>query len=336
MTYNTETLIGTVNALERFEPFILGMFFPSEITFDTEEIDFDQIADDLRLAPFVSPVKSGRIMRDRGFDTKKFKPAYVKPKHEVNPARLLKRRAGEAIGGALATGQRRNAIITENLRIEDNAISMREEWMACQALTTGKVIVEGEDYPAQEVDFYRDPNLTKTLVGAAQWSDPASTPIKDLSTWAAETSAPFASLVFGQDAWLAFETHDDVKKALDINIRGTTSTLAINTPDGKWYVLKGFIGNIACWVYTAVYTDDAANKQLYIPSNTIIAGSPAVDGYRCYGAIMDGSADYRALRRFPKHWIQQDDPFREMTMTQAAPLMVPARPDASMSAQVVD
>ena len=50
-----------------------------------------------RLAPFVSPLVAGKAERSRGYSTRSFTPAYVKPKHVVEPSKAMKRRAGERL-----------------------------------------------------------------------------------------------------------------------------------------------------------------------------------------------------------------------------------------------
>ena len=101
-TYDTHTLAGVIEGFDQFTPFLLDRFFPMAVTFDTSFIDFDVLETDYRIAPFVSPVQAGQVMKALGGTTKKFTPAYVKPKGIVDPEKVLTRRAGEAIGGSEA------------------------------------------------------------------------------------------------------------------------------------------------------------------------------------------------------------------------------------------
>ena len=163
-TYDTETLVGVVNGLDPFTPFLLMMFFPEVITFDSSSIDIDVVAPDMRLAPFVSPMVAGKADTANGYSTRKFKPAYLKPKNIIDPEQVITRQAGEKIGGGVSNGNRRDAIIAFNLLNQRNKIMRRLEWMAAQALLSGTVTVEGEDYPTVVVDFQRTAgNLTHVL-----------------------------------------------------------------------------------------------------------------------------------------------------------------------------
>ena len=334
---DTITLLEVVRQLPRFQPFLLSLFFPTTRLFDSKKIAFDDIAEDHRIAPFVSPIEAGQVMHDRGSTLKDFMPAYIKPKHLVDPMRVLDRRPGEAIGGAMAPNARRNAVITDNLMKEREAIMKRLEWMAAQVMLTGKVVVSGEKYPTTEVDFGRTAALTKVLTGAALWTDDASTPLDDIEDWSGELAGPSSDIIMGADAWKAFRKRADVKEALDTQIRGTQSSLEIGAGNGEWYQLKGTLsGTIRVWVYSAYYeAEGTGTPTKYVPDNRVILSSQALRGIRAFGAIRDGDAGYQAMEMFPKNWTTNDDPFAEYTMTQSAPLMIPARPDASMSATVV-
>ena len=106
-------------------------------------------------------------------------------------------------------------------------------------------------------------------------------------------------------------------------------------PDnGRLYSYKGTLGaDIECWVYSGYYKDSVGVKQTFIPVNTVIAGSGAVEGVRAHGAILDGHAGYKAMEFYPKNWMQ-DDPAVEYVMSQSAPLMIPKRPDAIVTATI--
>lgn len=91
--YDTMTLLGVLDR-QQTDPLFFLRFFPDEITFTTEKIMFDEITEDRYiLAPFVAPHVEGRVMERGGFDTRSFKPAYVKPKHDIDVMQQFKRRA---------------------------------------------------------------------------------------------------------------------------------------------------------------------------------------------------------------------------------------------------
>lgn len=328
-TYNTEELIGVVNGIDAFEPFLLMMFFSEVITFETSTIDIDIVAPDTRLAPFVSPMVAGKADTANGFSTRKFKPAYLKPKNVVDPEQVISRAAGEKIGGGMSNGNRRNAIIAFNLVGQRKKIMRRLEWMAAQALLTGKVVISGEDYPEVEVDFQRAAGNTITLAGTDVWTDTANAkPLEQFEAWNAISEAPITDFVMDATSWANLSKFQEVKDLLDTR-RGSESKIELGPDNAKWVSYKGMLGSFHIWVYMGYYTDDDGVKQNYIPANTVIGASAAVEGVRAFGAILDPEAGYQALEMFPKNWINPD-PAAEYVMTQSGPLMVPKRPDATL------
>lgn len=331
--YTTAALLLVVNRLVKFDPFLLNLFFPNAMNFDTKDIYIDQVGDNLRLAPFVSPMVAGKARTEEGIKTTVFQPGYLKPKAVVDPTRVLKRRAGEALGGAMSPEQRRQAAIRDILIENDKLIDHRLEWMAAQVLRTGTCVVIGDDYPAQLVDFGRDASLTKTLAGAARWGEAGVSPINDLETWASEAEAPITTVVMDQEAWKLFRTDPDVKELLDTR-RGSNSQLELGPDNGRNFSFKGRIGaDMEIWVYSGVYEDESGVTQKFLPDNTVIMGSPAIEGYRAFGAIMSPSAGYMAMERYPRHFITQD-PELEFVETQSAPLIIPGRPNSTVAITV--
>jgi hypothetical protein len=331
--YDTVTLLAVITQLIKFDPFLLNLFFPNVVEFNTREIALDKIAKNLKLAPFVSPMVAGKARTSDGYKTTAFIPAYLKPKAVVDPSRVLRRVAGEQLGGALSNESRRDMIIADILMENALMIAGRLEWMAAQALLTGKVIVSGEDYPTQEVDFGRTGTLTKTLTGSARWGQSGVKPLDDIETWAAQLEAPVTDIVMDGKAWTKFRKDDDVKAALDTR-RGSRTELETAPDPGRNYSYKGKLGSdIDVWVYNGVYTDDAGATQKFMPDNRVIMGSPALEGHRAFGAILSPSAGYQAMESFPRHFISQD-PEVEYVETQSAPLIIPGRPNASIAINV--
>lgn len=332
-TYDTDTLLGVVQGLAPFETFLLNLFFPNLVTFDTSTISFDVVAEDMRLAPFVSPLVAGKVMKTQGGNLKSFKPAYLKPKDVVDPERVIMRRPGEAIGGRLSAEARRNAIIADILDSHRKKILRRLEFMAAQVLLHGKVIVEGEDYPTVEVDYGRAAGNTIALLGGARWGEETAKPLDDIEAWAAQAEAPITTLVMDRHAYRNFVKNDDVREMLD-GRRNSRSELEIGPDSGRLYSYKGTLGSDQeVWVYSGYYRDEAGNKIPFLPENTVIAGSAAIDGVRAFGAILDPQAGYQALEMFPKNWVSQD-PAAEFVMTQSAPLTVPRRVNAVVAVTV--
>lgn len=337
--YETATLIEAQRILKPFNPYWL-QFFPGTITFDTEQILFDKVVELRRLAPFVSPNTQGRVMKKQGFTTTMFTPAYVKSKHMVTPDQVISRRAGEALLGGMSRQERYDAAVAENMLEEKETVQRTWEWMAAKATIDGAVTVAGEDYPSQTVSFGRDASLTITLAGAAKWTAGTATPLADIENARRQAfelnRTPITRLTFGLTAWDNFIQFDEVLALLDTRYRGSDSEFNRAIAEGEPFELRGVIsgqngmGSLSLWTYNDAYDTIDGTSVPILDTDTVVGTGPGMAGYKCFGAIqdLDGLA---AADMFPKMWQDRGDPSATFTMTQSAPLMVPARPNGSFS-----
>jgi hypothetical protein len=343
--YSTATLLDVLRIQKPDTAYWLDNFFGRSINFTSDEILFDKVTSQRRLAPFVSPVVQGRVMRKQGYQTLSFRPAYTKPKHVVDPNRVFARLAGEAIGGSLTPAQRWNAAVAENLREERDAIQRLWNWMAAMAIIHGEVTVAGEDYPTQVVNFGRDASLTNILLLTARWGEADADvlgDIKDMRTSAFELGgAPITRLTMGLDAFDLFYADEDVKKLLEGKdvARVSDSTMSAFGSPGAPFEYRGVLqgangqGRLEVYTYNEQYEDEDGNTVPFMDSYDVIGTGGALNGTRCYGAIRDKRAGLAAMSLFPKMW-DQEDPSVTYTMTQSAPLMVPGNPNNSFRLKV--
>lgn len=340
--FTTQDLIGVTRKVKALPKFFLT-FFNREIAFESEEIAFDRVSTNYnQVAPFVAPVAQGRVMREEGFSRLAFKPAYLKPKNVVDPNMVLPVQPGEsALRGTLSNAQKRAAVITHLVMKQDMSIDNRLEWMAAQAALYGYCDVEGEDYPKTRVDFGRDAALTITVDWRA--SNASRNPMDDLKdarflvSDKSQSGAVVRDWVMGGDAWnLFWEAHKtEIIELMKADIRGSTTEVT-----RVWDGLEGveFMGSIAgvngagrinIWVNTQRYKDIDGQLKYLMPQNAVWGASDAIEGVRCFGAIMEAGIGYQAVSKYPKNWINQD-PSVEYIMTQSAPLMVPVDPNSSV------
>ncbi len=336
MSLTTETLMGVYSSMIMHDTFLLNLFCPNVVTFDTSEIDFDVLLEDHTLAPFVSPLVAGKPHIQKGSTRRKLKPAYVKPKDIVDPEHVMKRRHGELPGGSLTAEQRADAIRVDILLNQRKRIFTRMEWMIAQLLKTGKIVVSGEDYPEVEVDFGRSGNNTVTLTSGARWSESSTrTPNDDIEDWLSLLDAPCTHIIFGKNAWKNYAA-DSTTKDLINDRRGSDTKLAME-PSQMLASFKGRLGASGpeLWTYTGWYHDDAGAKQTFVAENEVLLASSAAGGTRAYGAILDAEAGYRPAELFPKNWVEKDPPV-EYIMTQSAPMPVIPLINSTLKAQVQD
>lgn len=355
--YELATLLEVLRVQKNPNPFWLTTFFTQQINFETEKIEFDRVNEDYRrLAPFVAPNVQGKVMTLEGYDTLSFKPAYVKPKHIVDINVPFIRRPGEAIhSGSMSPQQRRDAVVADIMKRHKDMHTMTREWMAAQAVITGKVTVVGENYPAVTVDFNRNASLTKVLVSGAKWDVVPADAAAEIAAGKAMLNDIYSSrvtanslcgatirdVIFGRDAWGLFSTNAHIQGLLNNQVRGSdTNFTKLNDgfEDTSEYLgtLVGVNGSglIRMWLYSGKFKDaDDVLQDMMDPGLVVGVDGPMLQGFRCFGAIKDGSAGFQALDMFPKNWEDQD-PWNEYLMTQSAPLMVPKQPNASFSIKV--
>lgn len=349
--YSTAEMLDVVRVVPQESTYWGDNWFNRVRQFTTPEINWDKLRTYRRLAPFVSPVVQGRVMRSLGYETMALEPAYVKPKHIVDPNRQFDRRPGETpYTGDMTPAMRWAAAVAENLREEDEAIGRREEWMCAMAIIYGRVTITGEDYPTKVVDFRRDPSLTRVLTGTAMWGEADADPladVKELRTASFRLSgAPITRLTMGLDAFDLFYADSKVQallKGQEIGnvARTSDSTLSAFGSPGQDYEFRGILqgangqGRLEIYTYNGQYDDEDLVAQPIMDSYSVVGTGNSINGVRCYGAIRDKRANLQALARFPKMW-DADDPAVTYTMTQSAPLMAPTNIDNSFHIVVHD
>ena len=339
--YTTATLIALINGLERPSNHLLGMYFPNMINFQTEEVFFDKVSPNRKLAPFVSPNVAGQPQTQQGSTAEFFKPAYVKPKETYDINRPLKRQAGEVIGSGLSGGARRDAIVTSIMMEHMNNIIRRKSWMAAQLLRTGSFVVSGEGFPSATIDLNRNAALTITLTGAARWGETGVSVVDDMESWVAlvQTHGDGAvanKVTMDPLAWGKARKDTEFLAALDNRrqVSGSMELGPISTGKEKSRFV-GTIGDIEIWVFNDTYVDDADATQKFLPDYTVILGGDDAEGTQLQGAIQDPSAGFHAEDFYPISWIT-DDPVKEWFMTQSAPLVVAGRINGTLAATVHD
>lgn len=332
--YSTDVLMGVVQDLKTPTSWLLDRYFGAMFTDPSEEIHFDLIPGKRRIAPFVSPLVEGKLVDSKGFETKTFKPAYIKDKRIFDSSRPFKRAIGEKIGGSMSPQERLNAQLALDLEDQVAMITRRLEVMASEGLRTGKITVKGEKYPAVTVDFQRAVGHTlAALTGTARWGQSAGVPLENLAAWGAtvlQATGVFPNdVVLGTTAWNKFRVDATVKdRLLAINSSGTALSQAAPAVEGGQYM--GTIDGFNIFAYGGWYVDpDTGTETAIFPAEAVLMTSPLVEGVRAFGAIRDEVAGFQAVPYFPKSWVDQDPAVRWLMM-QSAPLVVPTRVDATI------
>lgn len=337
--YETQTLAGVIRNTKPSVPGFWMNFATRQFNFATEEIHFDEVrVDNRRVAPYVMPTVAGKPQRDRGYETLKYKPAYVKIHHTIDPSRTLARTPGEAYGGALSPMQRQQALLAAYLRDQRDAIERRWNLMAAEVMLYGTLTVESEAYPRQVIDFGRNANHSIILAPGSRWGDSGIDPLDHLEEWGIrvqdDCNYPVDVVIMGTAAWTKFRKAQGLKDLLDIR-RGAEKVGGLDITPGSGAPLqyKGSDGNRQFWVYRETYElDDDTTAEIMDPRDVLMVATGGLDMARCFGAILDVDV-LRADPIFTKSWVTEE-PSRRNLLSQSAPLMVPGRPNATLRARV--
>lgn len=338
--FSTGALTRVVNSLDVPVPHLTNRYFTGYQQSTDARIYFDVENKTRRIAPFVSPVREGKVIDKDGFTTHSFEPPYLKPKTDIDPNKQFKRTMGEALMGSLTPQQRRDAAVATALKQHREMVEQRKEVMASEALRTGKITVTGDGYGTVQLDFERAATLTIALAGAALWSADTATPLANLEAWALLVQQNGGGVVdevtMDPDAWAAFKARltEGEKQVLFSSLRGSTSEVELGPRTAEKASYEGKIGKFNLFVYNDQYVDEDGADQNVLPSGTVILTGATLDGVQAYAAIRDPRAGFQPVPIYSKSWIQED-PAMEWVLSQSAMLMVPYRPNGSLCATVL-
>lgn len=338
--YTTKTLLGVMEEQEPPSNYWLDLCFPRALQFTTEWVEFEKLTDRRRLAPYALPGAPGiPTYSARGSTVKQFKPAYIKPKDPVYAAEQMARKPGNLVGPARTPGQNFDAAVGEITRFHRTTIERRWEYMAAQAILNGTITIAGDDVPTTTLDFDRAGNHTVTLAAGSRWGDTGVSIVSNIETWVqrmrrAEFGGAPTRLTVGSDVWTVMRRDPELLEQLDTTVRGTDANFRTGPREMLDVEFVGRIGNLDIWVYSDYYETNDGTLTPFMDSRDIVLTSPAVDGVRAFGAILDKSAGFAALPIFPKMW-DNEDPSATYIMSQSAPLMVPVNPNATLRARVI-
>jgi len=341
--WNTHTLLGVYRELDAPASYWLAQFFPNEISSTDEYIDFEKIPRAGRkLAPFVIPMAQGRPIYEEGSRVARFKPAYLKPSDPVSPNRIFTRRPGSILApGSESPAARYNAIKADILAYHRVAIERRWEWLAAKAVIDGKVLIEGDDYPSVLVDFGRAPGHTIVLGAGARWGDAGVSILGNIQSWMdlmhmADFGGTPTKLTIGTAVWAVMRKDPEIIAEMDKNRRGNEE-LTIKTgllPTGETRYVGTLGAGLDVFVYNDYFTVNGSVTP-FMSSKDIVLTGPNIQGFRCFGAIVDVNAQFQALPVFPRNYIPPGDVAVEQIVTQSSPLMVPVNPNATLKATVL-
>ena len=353
--WDTRKSLGVFRDIEPAYTYWLDMFGFS-INSTDEWIDFEKLPRIARkLAPFVRPLGSGKPLYEDSSTAFRFKPAYIKVKDAIDPLAPLTKKPGvdrSMLGmNRLTPDQSRDLLRLAMTAQHVTAIQRRWEWMAAQAIINAKITVEGEEYPAVELDFLRAANQTVVKTSGSFWGETGISIFDDIQSYADRmVDAPFGAMptriTITPKVWKVWRKDEEILKHMDTNIRGERATVerGLISSDKVTKVGELLVGGASgASIEVILYRDNFIDPDTGVQTpfmqdgDIVLSGSQeSIMGYRCYGAIIDPHSNYQSLEIFPRSWMQDGDPAVEYMLHQSAPLMVPVNPNATLRATVVD
>ncbi len=356
--WEISTLLGVFRDVKP-ENWYFGQFFTNQMRSTDEWIDFEKLPIRSRkLAPFVKPMGRGHGVFTDKVQGYRFKPANIVVEDAVDPLRPLTFQPGIDASmlhpTRISPMERLTLIKAEMVREFQLAVERRWEWMRSRAIIDGSVICAYKDGQSVTVDFQRAAGHTEVRGAGFRWGE-AGISILDHITQIVDTcnDAEFGGMIsritMGGAVATVLRKNAEILAQMDINIKGGVHTVDRGILPGgssggqKIYkfgelAIGGGSGQkIELWVNNETYTDDAGVQTRYLGSNQIIATADpaAINGYECFGMIVDRDAEYQALPMFPKNFTSGERVKVENMSIESAPLFVPINPNATYKATVL-
>lgn len=324
--FKHDEIMEVLSDVVPFDNFLLN-FFSSEHVTDDENINFDKIDPDNRIAIFVNPRRPGEVMKTRGFKVASYKPGYIKDKMLIEPQHVFNRRAGEPMYSPMSNAERYAATLVDLALKQRERLYRRLELMAGQFLLSGKYNMTGVDLDV-EVDFDRAAENTITLTTTDRWlsANTEVSPFNDIDTWINLATQPIRTMVIGKHAWKRLKADPLFDKLvyIDVHTRGSVSMqVGPKQKDPNGVIFRGVMPStgIEIYTYTGTYTDPATgNETQYVADDAVLLIPDARFGYQCFGRIWDDEANYSGMPYFFKNWSEKD-PGTPVIMLQSAPML---------------
>ena len=318
--------------------FLLTTFVNGVETHNTETIDIDIERNGKKMASFVSPVREGVVVTKEGFETRTHKIPYLKQKRPFTAQEALMRQPGNTVYQGQTPRSFADMEMGKTLAEFDQMFFRREEWMAAQAMQTGKVVIDGEGV-SYEVDFGMKAGHLPVLSGTAQWTG-ADAAIRDnLADWAEivfdDSGIDPTDAILGKDAARAMMANEDFVSALDTRRVDLGQIDVRKLPNGVRYWGFDKTSGLDLWEYTEKYYDEAADEMKYlIDPKKVVLASQGLRFTRHYGPIQDVETNFIGAR-YPSNWVEGGQTKTMWVGLQSAPLVALHQIDGVLCAQVI-
>lgn len=358
--YNTKTMLSLQEAVKPKSTFLRDRYFPtaSEDIFTTEEVLVDfKDETDATLAPVVIPGKGGVPLARGGYQTHQFTPPLVAPERTLTADQLLRRQAGESVFSSVTPEQREAKFLAQDMADLNEAIDLREEYMAAQVLLNNGYTLHqyADKYGSaetidMEIKFYTGGSNPSTYTPATKW-DNGGDIIADIGAMANAltkrglkatdliVSGKVADVMLSNSTILSLLDNRRFILAQEVNPQenadGSVLIAVLN--------VKGHLINV--FSYTRQYRSETKSGSPavytmvdFIPEKYCVMTAPGM-GRTAYGAITQiegASRDFvtYAAKRVP-HSVIDENANTRTQIQQSRPLVMPKVLNSAISSQVL-
>ncbi len=344
--YEQRTLDTVQRSMPTTGKFIRDTFFKRRKPILGKTVDIDFKKGGRSIAPFVNEKSTSKTVGKKGYKTNTFTTPLIKMKDITTIEDISSRVAGEKIYAGMTREERAIEDMTEVVLRFNEMIDRREEWMAAQALLTGKIPVIGEDVK-YEIDF----GFTnrEVLTGEKLWSSKNSDKLADIERWITECKQKGYRTpnicIMSRDVVAEFLNDEKVQAILD------SKNINLATIEPKMLDENvTYIGTIAKWnlsiyQYDEWYIDDWTNpneseEKPLIPNGTVLLASSNADSIIYYGELTIASENAPSgfisyiTNRVTHSWVTHD-PDARFIGVDSRPLPAPLEVDSWYSATVL-
>ena len=337
--YEPRHLIEVVRTTPPIRTFLRDRFFSNVKTFPTRRVDIDIVKGNRKMAAFIHPLVGGEIVQSEGYETKSYAPPLINPATISTADQYMERLPGEDLFSGRTPADRAAEKLIEEYNQLNDMTTRREEWMAAQVLTTGKLKVKGKGVD-EVIDFGFGNKIA--LEGTKQWGKSAADPWGNLRDWKQLVSRNgFANadmVVMGKVAADNFMADGKILELMDKRRFDIGSMAPKELEGGLTYYGHLNLPGVDVYGYDEVYLDDATGEtKPLIPDNMVLMIPSNANFMRAYGLCnyLDDDGNWhsfegdRLLRTYVEH-----RPDRRFIELQSHPLLIPDKVDSWLVAEV--
>lgn len=352
--YSTQTLIKAVDQMAKPKNFLRDRYFPHNPAtdlFSTEQVLMEIKDGNKKLAPFVTPLKGGVLMKEDAVRMEAFTPPTIAPSRLLTIDKLRSRGFGEALQANLTPEQRAQQKTLQDIADLDNSISRREEKVASDILFTNKCIMKHiTDDPTKtvdvELDFANEGNNEAIYTLSSKWDGTTKFAVieSDISAMIKMlTSRGLAAtdLIIGTEAAVILKNNEDFCKKLDTKNLDVGALEAVADVNGASLLghltILGHRLNV--FIYDEQYEDDETGElKSFVPEKSICITAPAA-GHTCYGSTIlipegeENPVNFTGAR-VPQYLVNRRNGTREV-IVHSHPLLLPWNVNPWVTAEVI-